>query len=93
MLVFAVQLSESEADSYARTRESDTWSGSYPRKGVYRQGRLLAQRPRDGSLPCISETRHRAGVEEERARVGGVAGEVGGKGMRMEWGASVRNAG
>lgn len=79
MLVSAVQLSESEADNYTRTRESDIWSGSYPRKGVCRQRRLLVQRPRDSSLPCISETRHRAGVEEERARVGEVAGEVGGR--------------
>ena len=44
------------------------------------------QRPGDSSLPCISETHHGTGVEEELARVGEVAREVGGEGVRMEWG-------
>lgn len=51
------------------------------------------QRPRDSSLPCISETHHGTGVEEELARVGEVAREVGGEGVRMEWGESVGDVG
>lgn len=51
------------------------------------------QRPGNSSLPCVSETRHRIGVEEELARVGEVAREVGGTGVRMEWGESVGDIG
>ena len=85
--VSAVQLSESEVDSYARTRERDIWSNIYRQIEVYRQRRLLVQRPGNSSLPCVSETHHRIGVEEELAR------EVGGTGVRMEWGESVGDVG
>jgi len=91
--VSAVQLSESEVDSYARTRERDIWSNIYRQIEVYRQRRLLVQRPGNSSLPCVSETHHRIGVEEELARVGEVAREVGGTGVRMEWGESVGDVG